>query len=98
MADNRKRAIEDVELTDDNDDATQPASKAPRISEAERNPSVPVQPAQTQTTQTLQSQRDTWIQNEDNTILLPQETDDGEEDWERWELYGTSPFHIISSQ
>ncbi|KAI4107972.1 MAG: hypothetical protein L6R37_001254 [Teloschistes peruensis] len=98
MADNRKRAIEDVELTDDNDDATQPASKAPRISEAERNPSVPVQPAQTQTTQTLQSQRDTWIQNEDNTILLPQETDDGEEDWERWELYGTGTYQVVGAR
>ncbi|KAL8634452.1 MAG: hypothetical protein Q9228_007953, partial [Teloschistes exilis] len=90
MADNanaRKRAIETVDLTGDDD--TQPSSKAPRSSEPLISSPVPVQPPQTQPTgsQPIQSQSDFWIENEaNNTILVPQETDDGE-DFEQWELY-----------
>lgn len=93
MADNanaRKRAIDTVDLTGDDD--MQPSSKAPRSTSPLPSSPVPVQPSQTQPTgsQPIQSQSHSWIEDEaNNTIMVPQETDEGP-DFEQWELYGTS--------
>ncbi|KAL8666559.1 MAG: hypothetical protein Q9202_001357 [Teloschistes flavicans] len=101
MADNanaRKRAIDTVDLTGDDD--TQPSSKAPRSTSPLPSSPVPVQPSQTQPTgsQPLQSQSHSWIEDEaNNTIMVPQETDEGP-DFEQWELYGTMRTKIVGVQ
>ncbi|KAL8696081.1 MAG: hypothetical protein Q9201_007834 [Fulgogasparrea decipioides] len=91
----RKRAIETVDLTDDGPD--QPAFKMPRSSQAssithsQPNRSAPA------SSQPTQSQRDSWVEEEDanDTILLSQEGDDGQEDTEEYELYGTLRTKIV---
>lgn len=74
----RKRAIETVDLTGENDD--QPTFKTPRSSQA--NTATSSQPTQ--------SQRDSWLEEEDahETILLSQDGNNGREETEEYELYG----------
>lgn len=73
----RKRAIETVDLTGDQDD--QPMYKTPRSSQ---NDVV-------MSSQPTQSQRDVWIEDDAHeTIVLSQEGDDGADGAEEYELYG----------
>lgn len=46
--------------------------------------------SQSTQSQPTQSQRDAWVEEEDanDTILLSQEGDDGQEETEEYELYG----------
>ncbi|KAL8685772.1 MAG: hypothetical protein Q9218_007554, partial [Villophora microphyllina] len=91
-ANSRKRPIETIDLTDDND--VQPVSKTPRSSQSAGfvhsqptpNSSVHALSSQSQPTQ---SQRDSWIEEDDanDTILLPQGADNGDDYTEQYELY-----------
>ncbi|KAL8937424.1 MAG: hypothetical protein Q9216_004435, partial [Gyalolechia sp. 2 TL-2023] len=84
----RKRAIETVDLTGDNND--QPAFKTPRSSQVDTLTS----------SQPLQSQRDSWLEEEDahETILLSQDGNNGTEESEEYELYGILSTKIVGVQ
>ena len=89
----RKRPVETVDLTED-DFNDQPVQKTPRSSQADsvthsRPITTPSQPTSSQPTQ---SQRDSWLEEEDanDTIVLSQEGDNGTEETEQYEIYGTS--------
>ncbi|KAL9604526.1 MAG: hypothetical protein Q9219_000491 [cf. Caloplaca sp. 3 TL-2023] len=84
----RKRAIETVDLTGDKDD--QPVYKTPRSSQATTIVS----------SQPTQSQRDSWMEEEDanETILLSQDGANGEGETEEYELYGTIHTKIVGIQ
>ncbi|KAL9031140.1 MAG: hypothetical protein Q9196_000816 [Gyalolechia fulgens] len=81
----RKRPIEVVDLTAENDD--QPTFKTPRSSQA----------TTVSSSQPTRSQRDSWREEEDahETILLSQEGNNGTEETEEYELYGP---HTPSSE
>lgn len=89
----RKRPVETVDLTEDDD---QPVYKNPRSSQVSgithsqpsNGRSAPNQPTSSQPTP---SQRDSWLEEEDanDTILLSQEGDNGAEEAEQYEIYGT---------
>ncbi|KAL8948423.1 MAG: hypothetical protein Q9222_005389 [Ikaeria aurantiellina] len=89
----RKRAIETIDLTDDFDD--QPPSKTPRSSQS--NGITQSQPTLSQPTQ---SQRDAWLEEQDanDTIVLTQEGNGGEDDTEEYEIYGTLQTKIVGIQ
>lgn len=74
----RKRAVETIDLTEDHED--QPVLKIPTSSQTNGVAS----------SQPTQSQRDSWMEEEDahETILLSQEGSDGAEETEEYELYG----------
>ncbi|KAL8717229.1 MAG: hypothetical protein Q9225_005514, partial [Loekoesia sp. 1 TL-2023] len=84
----RKRAVETIDLTEDHED--QPAFKTPRSSQTNGVAS----------SQPTQSQRDSWLEEEDahETILLSQEGSDGSEETEEYELYGTLHTKIVGIQ
>ncbi|KAL8841686.1 MAG: hypothetical protein Q9176_003081 [Flavoplaca citrina] len=104
-ANSRKRPVETVDLTEDDFD-DQPAHKTPRSSEAShvnsyrydndnnvtRNLSTASQPTQ--------SQRDSWLEEEDanDTIVLSQEGENGTEEAEQYEIYGTLHTKIVGIQ
>ncbi|KAL8839507.1 MAG: hypothetical protein Q9170_001730 [Blastenia crenularia] len=85
----RKRAIETVDLTGDNNE-DQPQFKTPRSS----------QTINVTSSQPTQSQRDSWMEEADahETILLSQDGNDGAEETEEYELYGTLATKIVGVQ
>lgn len=78
----RKRAIETIDLTDDQID--QPVYKTPRSSQND------VAMA-TQSSQPTQSQRESWMEEENahETILLSQDDGNDGAEAEEYELYGS---------
>ncbi|KAL8849641.1 MAG: hypothetical protein Q9221_005408 [Calogaya cf. arnoldii] len=97
----RKRPVETVDLTED-DFNDQPVQKTPRSSQADsvthsRPITTPSQPTSSQPTQ---SQRDSWLEEEDanDTIVLSQEGDNGTEETEQYEIYGTLHTKIVGIQ
>ncbi|KAL8782498.1 MAG: hypothetical protein Q9213_005337 [Squamulea squamosa] len=102
-ANTRKRPVETVDLTDDTDE---PAHKTPRSSQASGvthmhhgDSGLAYQSLPT-ASQLTQSQRDAWLEEEDanDTILLSQEDDNGVEEMEHYELYGTLHTKIVGIQ
>ncbi|KAL8736232.1 MAG: hypothetical protein Q9166_000387 [cf. Caloplaca sp. 2 TL-2023] len=101
-ANSRKRPVETIDLTEDHDD--QPVSKTPRSSQA--SGIFHSQPNHSQTihnpptkSQPTQSQRDSWLEEDANdTIMLSQEGDDGAEETEQYEIYGTLHSKIVGIQ
>ncbi|KAL8989148.1 MAG: hypothetical protein Q9177_001905 [Variospora cf. flavescens] len=87
----RKRAIETIDLTDDQID--QPVYKTPRSSQ---NDVVMT----SQSSQPTQSQRDSWMEEENayETILLSQDDGNDGAEAEEYELYGTMRTKIVGIQ
>lgn len=93
----RKRPVETVDLTEDDFD-DQPAHKTPRSSEASHVSPYPYDNDNNVTrnlptaSQPTQSQRDSWLEEEDanDTIVLSQEGENGTEEAEQYEIYGMS--------
>ncbi|KAI4278901.1 MAG: hypothetical protein L6R35_006073, partial [Caloplaca aegaea] len=87
----RKRAIETIDLTDDQID--QPVYKTPRSSQND------VAMA-TQSSQPTQSQRESWMEEENahETILLSQDDGNDGAEAEEYELYGTMRTKIVGIQ
>ncbi|KAI4129439.1 MAG: hypothetical protein LQ338_002220 [Usnochroma carphineum] len=81
----RKRAIETIDLTGEHDD--QPVYKTPRSSQTDV----------VMLSQPSQSQRESWMEEEDahETITLSQEGNDGAAEGEEYELYGTMRTKIV---
>lgn len=89
----RKRPVETVDLTEDYDE--QPAHKTPRSSQASgvthgRHDNSDLTHNQLTASQPTQSQRDSWLEEEDanDTIVLSQEGANGMEETEQYEIYG----------
>lgn len=90
----RKRPVETVDLTEDDYDE-QPALKTPRSSQASgvthgRHDNNDLMHNQLTASQPTQSQRDSWLEEEDanDTIVLSQEGANGTEETEQYEIYG----------
>ena len=93
----RKRPVETVDLTEDDFD-DQPAYKTPKSSQASHVNSYRFDNDNNVTrnlptaSQPTQSQRDSWLEEEDanDTIVLSQEGENGTEEAEQYEIYGMS--------
>ncbi len=93
----RKRPVETIDLTEDDFD-DQPAHKTPRSSQASHaspyqyNNNNNVTHNLPTASQPTQSQRDSWLEEEDanDTIVLSQEGENGTEEPEQYEIYGMS--------
>ncbi|KAL8656478.1 MAG: hypothetical protein Q9226_002651 [Calogaya cf. arnoldii] len=100
----RKRPVETVDLTED-DVFDQPVQKTPRSSQADsvthsRPNTIGAAHSQPTASQPTQSQRDSWLEEEDanDTIVLSQEGDNGTEEIEQYEIYGTLHTKIVGIQ